>query len=257
VRAIDVRLLGPIEVSVAGSGIALRPQLRRLLALLTVSCRTPVTVSALVEGLWDDASRPREPEATLFTHVAKLRATLRDRDHSLIRRAQGAYWLDVDPLDVDAGRFESHLTAGRAHARSDRHTSAIERLRAALAEWRGPAFGDVRSTEFAFVEASRLEEQRAAAAEELGQSLLAEGYAADATELLHSYTAAYPFRESLWLVYLRSLVVQGRVAEARIRYAELGRVLRRELGVNPSPPLGAVFDALGTAGCHALVAARS
>ena len=65
---------------------------------------------------------------------------------------------------VDAGRFEAGLADGRDLLARD-PVAALDRLDAALGEWRGDAFAEFAETEWIRPEAVRLEELRLVAAE--------------------------------------------------------------------------------------------
>ena len=86
-----------------------------------------------------------------------------DGGATLVNRAPG-YVLEVADTAVDAGRFEAGLADGRDLLRRD-PVAALDRLDAALGEWRGDAFAEFAETEWIRPEAVRLEELRLVASE--------------------------------------------------------------------------------------------
>ena len=99
---LDLRLLGPLEVSGQGQRLTVGgPKPRALLAALALAPGSVVSVDQLIENLW-----PGEPPDTaahaLQVYVSQLRKTL--GTETIATRAPG-YVLDVDPVRVDVHRF--------------------------------------------------------------------------------------------------------------------------------------------------------
>src|SRR5919109_510691 len=146
----DVRVLGPIEVSVEGRPIALGGgKSRALLAMLALKAGSPVSTERLIDGLWGERP-PATASKLVQLYVSQLRMALAAGGDGaqIVTHARG-YELRVGPDDVDAWRFERLVADGAP--------------REALALWRGPALDDVAHHPFAAAEARRLEEQRLAA----------------------------------------------------------------------------------------------
>src|SRR5262249_32810250 len=80
----------------------------------------------------------------------------------LVTEAPG-YVLRIGGNDVDAVRFERHVSASRHALESGDIEAALECLDAALGLWRGDAFADFAYEPFAAMEIARLHEWRAAA----------------------------------------------------------------------------------------------
>jgi Bacterial transcriptional activator domain len=88
--------------------------------------------------------------------------------------------LPVAPADeLDFSRFERLCADGRRALAAGHHERAAARLRAALAEWRGPPLADVSFEPFAPPEVARLEDPRAAAVEDRVEAELAMGRGAE------------------------------------------------------------------------------
>ena len=83
--AVEVSVLGPVEVSLAGEPVDLgTPKQRALVAALALSRGWPVSVDTIVELLWEDAAPPGVT-ATLQAYVSQLRRVL-EPEHQHRRR---------------------------------------------------------------------------------------------------------------------------------------------------------------------------
>src|SRR5438552_19001196 len=99
---VEIRVLGPLEVTNAGADIQLGGRKQRtVLALLVAEVGKPVTVDALIDGVWGEEPTPGA-RSTLQTYVSNLRAAIGD----IIVRDDDGYRLATDPQHVDAVRFE-------------------------------------------------------------------------------------------------------------------------------------------------------
>jgi DNA-binding SARP family transcriptional activator len=88
----DLRVLGPVEVSLSGGPVALGGlRERQLLAVLVTHRRASLGVHALVEALWGEAA-PRTASASLQVAVSRLRKVL---GAAAIETASGGYRLLV------------------------------------------------------------------------------------------------------------------------------------------------------------------
>ena len=84
-------------------------------------------------------SRPGQARNTLQTYVSNLRKALGE---GLLEGGPPGYVLVVDPLDVDATRFDALVRDARKTLTIDPKV-AIDTLDDALSLWRGPALADV------------------------------------------------------------------------------------------------------------------
>ncbi|MEJ2853757.1 MULTISPECIES: ATP-binding protein [unclassified Saccharothrix] len=168
--------------------------------------------------------------------VSRLRRGLPD---GLIEFTGGGYRIAVDPDDVDAHRFDRLAREGRRLVGAGAHYAAVAVLREALALWRGPALVDLPEAE---AQVARLEETRLSAVEDLVEAELAT--TGTSVGRLRELVAAHPFRERLRGQLMRALHDDGRTAEALAQFDEVRRLLRDELGVDPSDELSAVHLAL-------------
>jgi class 3 adenylate cyclase len=148
--------------------------------------------------------------------------------------------LRVDPEQFDLTRFE-RLTA---EARGASPRERAEKLRAALALWRGPALEDLAFEPFARDEVGRLEEARLAALEQRVDADLELGSAGELVGELEQLVEQHPLRERFRAQLMIALYRAGRQAEALEAYQEARRVLMDELGLEPSEELRALQQAI-------------
>ena len=131
--------------------------------------------------------------------IATVRKVLAGDPEVAIETAGGGYRLLIPADQVDASRFERIVRESRG--RSD----AGDRLREALALWRGTALADVEGEAFAHPEALRLEALRLTALEERIDADLACKRHRELVPELESLVAAHPLCERLAGQLMRAL----------------------------------------------------
>ena len=215
----EIRLFGSLEVVVDGRAVPVAGQGERsLLAALACSAGRVVAVDRLVDDMWGD-DLPANPTNALQVRVSKLRRQLGGR----ITTEPAGYRLDVDPDQVDVRRFARLVSGGR--------------FGEALALHRGPPLAEFQGQEWARAEAARLDELYLSAVEEHVEKRLREGGDVGLVSELEALVAAHPLRERLRGQLMLALHRSGRSADALACYQEGRRLLRDELGLDPSEAL--------------------
>ncbi|MGH3078217.1 MAG: BTAD domain-containing putative transcriptional regulator, partial [Gaiellaceae bacterium] len=227
-----IRVLGPLEVLSDDSVVRLGgPKQRTVLALLAAEVGRSVSVDELIDGVWGD-----EPTAgarsTLQTYVSNLRAAIGD----VIVRDDGGYRLTADPRDVDAVEFERTVEETAALVEMQ-PAAAAQRLRAALALWRGHPYGDVPGCFALELEARRLEELRLRAVETRIEAELTLGRNAELVAELEVLCEEFATYERFRAQHMLALYRSGRQAEALRAYQKTRAHLAEELGLEPSAQL--------------------
>jgi predicted ATPase/DNA-binding SARP family transcriptional activator len=231
---LEFRLLGPIEVAHRRGFVQLGGRRQRaLLALLLLERGRAVSSHRLIDELWD-GNPPAGAAKTLRAYVSRLRSALGDTPVSA--RASG-YAVEVAPAQLDSWHFEELLKAGREGLARGAAGLAAERLRAALALWRGPALADVAETGSLAVEARRLDELRLGCFEEWAEAELLLGYHADVVADLERLVDEEPLRERLWRHLVIALYRCDRQADALAAYRRARTLLFDELGLEPTEEL--------------------
>ncbi|MGI5125523.1 BTAD domain-containing putative transcriptional regulator [Pseudonocardia sp. CA-107938] len=234
-------ILGPLAVTGDdGAPITVGgPRPRALLVLLAMAAGRTVGVDRIVDGQYGEHP-PAGAANAVQAHVSRLRRAL---GGDAVEFGPGGYRLAVDPDDVDVARFARLAADGRAALAAGRPADAARLLRAALALWRGDPLSDLPDSPATAAAVAGLAELRVGAAEDLAEAELAlpgEPSIAELRELV----AAHPLRERLRGLLVRALHAAGRQAEALAEYERVRRLLRAELGTDPSPELAAVHRAL-------------
>ena len=237
-------ILGPLEVrDDAGIPISVPgARERALLAVLVIHAGEMVSTDRLVDELWGEHQPARAVNA-LQAVVSRARRALGPRGADILRTRAPGYVLAIEPDEVDARGFERLLAEGRRLAERGA-PGAVARLEAALALWRGPALADFAYEDFAQPERARLEEARLAALEDRIEAKLAAGCHHELAGELEQLVTANPLRERLRGQLMVALYRSGRQAEALNVYQDARSLLRDELGLDPSPTLRQLEQAI-------------
>jgi DNA-binding SARP family transcriptional activator len=223
-------ILGPLEVRDGDTEVPLRGgQQRKLLAILLLHPGEAVPSDRLIDDLWH-GDPPETAGKALQGYVSSLRKQLGSEE---IETVGACYRLKVNPTHVDARCFEELLAEARPLDRGP----AAAKLGEALALWRGPALADFAYDDFAQHEIERLEELRSSAIERRINLGLAMGHHDDLVPELEALVHTYPLRERLRGHLMVALYRSGRQVEALAAYDDARRVLREELGLEPSEEL--------------------
>ncbi|GGX32205.1 AfsR/SARP family transcriptional regulator [Streptomyces lomondensis] len=242
-------LLGPVLVRRAGTVLDVGPPKRRgLLVRLLLEEGRVVSTDRLCEDLWPGRPLPRAV-VSLQADISRLRTVLeperpRHGKAGLLVRESNGYALRVPPEARDTVRFEREVArAGRLLA-GGRAAEARREVEYALSLWRGTALQDVRDYLFAVRPATQLEEARVAAEELHISTLLQDGEVRQAVSAAEALTERHPLREVAWGLLLCALYFTGRHADALARFQELRTHLSEDLGLQPSPVVSELQEAI-------------
>ncbi|KOU08986.1 AfsR family transcriptional regulator [Streptomyces sp. NRRL F-4707] len=249
---LKVQLLGPVRAWRHGREVVLGPPKQRaVFALLAGRANDVVSVDHIIDAVWG-ADIPQTAANGVHTYVAGLRRILepeRSRRESgdLLISAAGGYALQTDPEAVDATLFaRRHARARRARAEG-RLQDALDIAESALSLWHGDAHSGVPGP-FAAMERTRLQDLRLTAVEEWAADMLAADRPVEAVTVLLGAVAEEPLREKLRWLLMTALYLCGRQAHALEVYAETRRLLRHELGIDPSAELRTLHQQILTGG---------
>ena len=234
---LEFRLLGPLEVWHEDGPLTISGQRQRaLLAVLLLRANEVVASEALVSLLWGEEP-PRTVNAALQNAVGQLRRQL---GPSLILTKPPGYVLDIDREQLDLGRFERLVGEARALEPEPR----AQRLRGALALWRGGALADLAYEPWAQGEVHRLEDLRLTVLEDLFEAELELGNHTAVADRAEQLVREQPLRERARGQLMLALYGSGRQAEALQAYRDARRALVDELGVEPGPELQALYSSI-------------
>jgi DNA-binding SARP family transcriptional activator len=237
-------VLGPVAVwTETGTTVDIPGRkVRALLAGLLVHAGRLIPAERLIDDIWEGRPPPPSAHATLKAKVSQLRRALEDAEpggRDLVASGPAGYSLRVSPDALDARRF-AVLTA---QARAADPGTAAALFGEALELWRGPALADFADASFATGYIAQLSDQRVAVHEDAAELRLALGQHAGE---LAALVAEHPLRERLRGCAMRALYRAGRQAEALASYQDLRTRLADELGLDPSPELAALHQAILT-----------
>jgi predicted ATPase/class 3 adenylate cyclase len=222
----QVCVLGPVEVWDDGKRVgSLPPQACRLLAVLAVRPGQTVSTSRIAEYV----AGGRLDGSTVRTAVSRLRKVL----GSCVATEQSGYRLVLGDVGLDSIRFEQLLDAARTMGPQERrHT-----LSRALDLGRGEAFGEFGDEPWAQGVATRLDELRTLATEDLAETMIESGRFQQAVLLIEPQLARLPYRERPVGLLMRALAADGRVTEALRAFQRFRTQLREDVGVEPTSEL--------------------
>jgi DNA-binding SARP family transcriptional activator len=226
----DFRILGSLEAWDGERQLELGgPKRRAVLAVLLLHANEVVAVDRLVDQLWGEKA-PRNATAALHTHVSRLRKEL---GPEIVARRDWGYVLRAEQGELDLERFERLV----AEAENLPARERAEKLREALALWRGPALEDLAFEPALARDIARLDALHLTVLENRIDADLEAGGHAGLVGELEVLIAHHPLRERLRGQLILALYRSGRQAEALEAYRETRRVLAEELGLEPSPEL--------------------
>ena len=228
------RILGPLEVVERD---VVRPlggaKQRAVLAILLLHRGELLSGERLVDELWGERP-PATAGKTLQGYIYRLRKALGE---DVLRTRGRRYVLTVAPAQLDLDRFERLSGEGREALSAGDPAAAAERLRSALALWRGPPLADFAYEPFAQVEIARLEEVRLATLEDRIEADLKLCRHCQLVPELQALVREHPLRERLRGQLMLALYRSGRQAHALEVYRETRRVLIEQLGIEPGQEL--------------------
>lgn len=246
---LEIRTLGRFSLSYRESRIPIdmwaRKQAVELLKLLVVQAGRPVHRERLIEHFW-----PETPEeiawARLKVTVHSLRHELREAGcpEKLIETADCSYVLRTDKVWIDALAFDEMVRKARACQHAGKIGEAIQAYDAARQLYRGDFMeADLYADSYA-EERERLCELYLELLTSLAELRFRAGDFAAALQDCHAALAREPCRESVHRLLIRSLIGLDRPWNALEQFDRFRRVLRNELGVDPSPETEAIVAPL-------------
>ncbi len=261
----EFRVLGPVEARVDGQALDLGPPQQRLvLAVLLAEAGRVVRVETLIDRVWDQA--PEGARRTLHVHVSHIRRLLElsgtepsgtepsgtvpsgtelsgpaDRAPGRLLRRSGGYLLDVDPDQVDVGRFRRLVERARVPDRPD--PARIVLLQEALGLWRGEPLADLAGG-WATRTRTAWSQERLDAAIAWADAETRSGDPAAVIAPLTALVEEHPLVEAAVAALMRALAAAGRQAQALEQYAAARERLAGELGVDPGVELRQLHQAI-------------
>ena len=240
------RLLGPVELWVAGRPVDLGPAKRRtVLAALLVDAGRWVPAETLIDRVWGE-DPPAQVRGTLYAHIARIRRVLAETGPRLsgddtgrpevpspapeLVRGPAGYRLDVLPDLVDMHRFRSLVARARRAEGAD--AARLLALREAMGLWQGTPLAGLPGAWAARTRESWLHQYVDAVPGWADAELRVGGHLV-VVDALSVLVAEHPLVEPLAVALIRALDAAGRAPEALACYGALRKRLADELGTTP------------------------
>lgn len=233
----EIRVLGPLELEPPAP---LEPRDRIALSALVVHRNLSLTPDELADAIWGD-SLPATWSKQVQICIARLRKTL---GSELIATVAGGYRMDLNGHELDLLRFEELIGLGRGFAETGEPDRAVTSYTRALTLWRGHPLDDVYRWAPGHSEAGRLEELRRQVEEERLEAMLETGEHRQVAAEAEAMVAAEPLRERRWMILALAQYRSGRPSEALRTLLQARNELATETGVDPSPQLVELEDAI-------------
>lgn len=248
----EIKVLGTLNAEVNGMSIvptAGKP--RQILALLALYPGRVVPVPTLMEEIWG-TKLPQSSLTTLQTYILQLRRMLGTAmgpgapgtAKDVLATRYGGYLLQIPAESVDVYRYERLVAEGRQAFEDGEDERSATLLREALQLWDGPALVDVRVGPILEIEVMRLDQSRLVAQERRIDADLRLGRHVELIAELTHLIARHPQHEGLHSQAMLALYRSGRQAAALDVYRRLRQRLIDELGVEPSPQLQRMHQAM-------------
>jgi DNA-binding SARP family transcriptional activator len=246
----NVSVLGPLAATQGGVSIvpsAAKP--RALLALLAAYSGRVIPIDVIVAELWEN-SPPPSATTTIQTYILQLRRLIRACTgpyvdaKRVLRTEAGGYLLNQADGVFDAAEHERLAARGYEAIQAGDFREARNRLQSALDLWRGPAFVDVQTGGRLSAQATLLEESRRTVLERRVQADLQLGRHHELLGELAGLTAEHPTDERLHAHYMVALYRSDRRSQALNIFSGLRSALADELGLDPSPNITRLRQAI-------------
>jgi SARP family transcriptional regulator, regulator of embCAB operon len=239
-------ILGPLRLVDADRQIHISARrLQTILAVLLIRSDEMVTRDQLIAEIWGETP-PRRAAAAVHVYISQLRRFLccsARHQNSIVTRQPG-YVLRKGHDEFDFEEFLRLVGGGRQQMRRGAHGEAVAAFEHALALWRGPALGDLRTGPIVEGFATQLTESRLETQEMLNECRLALGRHREPVGPLYATVAQYPLREVFYRQLMVALYRSEQQADALRVYHVARKTLDDQLGLEPCRVLRRTHQAI-------------
>ncbi|MEV6923632.1 BTAD domain-containing putative transcriptional regulator [Dactylosporangium sp. NPDC051485] len=244
--AVQFRILGPVRVQRGTTDVDIGGRQQRLvLALLLARTGSVVSVTELVDAIWDE-DPPTSAVNVVHRYIGVLRRLIepglpvRATGRFLTREAAG-YQLRVTEDSLDLLRFRKLVAQAREATDPSR---AVRLYLDALSLWQGPCAAGLEPTSRTHPTFVAMEAERSHTVRDAADIALRAGQVRMVIPALRQATGQDPLDEALQARLVLALAADGRQAEAFDLFGDLRRRLRDELGISPGQELLDAYDRL-------------
>ncbi|MFF5288896.1 AAA family ATPase [Paractinoplanes globisporus] len=238
--AVEFRILGPVRALHGPADVELGGRQQRLvLALLLARAGSVVSVTELIDTIWDEEP-PTSAINVVHRYIGALRRLVepdlpvRTTGRYLIRQAAG-YQLRVTEDTLDLLRF-------RALVARARQAGDPRLFLDALALWQGPCAAGLEPTSRTHPAFVAIAAEYSQAVRDAADTALRTGQVRLIMPALRQAAGQDPLDEALQARLLVALAAEGRQAEAVDLFRDVQRRLRDELGISPGAELLEAYE---------------
>ncbi|MBD0736087.1 hypothetical protein BGM09_23500 [Streptomyces sp. CBMA29] len=214
------------------------PREQRVLALLLLEANRTVSLSHLVDALWDETP-PATAGKQIRNAVSRLRSALvagPGETGDITAVGDAGYRMAVSEGALDSAEFDRQVAAAESARVAGDLAECAELLGAALELWHGPALAGL-SGRVIEARAAAWNERRLAVQETYTDHQLALGRHTEVVASLSAIVAEYPLREKPVSQLMLALHRGGRQSEALAAFHGLRTRLADEMGLDVPPAL--------------------
>ena len=238
---VRIELLGALRVKVDETEVVIHaPKERALLAVLALAPGNTLRTQDLIDGIWGE-DPPLSARKAVQNYISALRRLL---PIGVIETEPDGYRLALPADTIDVGVFERLVAEARLASTSGDNQRAVACLRDARRLWRGPPLVELSDHLDGVTQVTRLAEIYHASEEDLAEARLAIGDHQNLVPELEAAVVSEPLRERRWALLMLALYRSGRQAHALRAYQRLRKELGDRLGIEPSPELVALEEAM-------------
>jgi DNA-binding SARP family transcriptional activator len=234
-----IRTLGRTVVESAEGPIAgawLEQRTGQLLKYLVATRHRAVAVDEIGESVWSGAQYAVGSSVRYYIHAVrrKLEPQRGAREPSaFIVVGSGTYRLNPANVEVDADRFELHVTAGLRDIEQDPEAAGAE-IERGLAIYGGDFLADLPYAEWAMPERHRLHDLACLGLRQLAEVRMDLAQLDSAAASLERLAGMQPYDEDVHRRLMELDIMRGRRSHAVRRYESLRSRLRRTFGHDPN-----------------------
>jgi DNA-binding SARP family transcriptional activator/predicted Zn-dependent peptidase len=239
-------LLGPVTVQPDAASAPVRIEQRMpeiLLAALLLNAGKTVPTVKLTTALWG-YDPPPSAASSLYNHVGRLRRLLGSEGGGRIRTASVGYVIDVESDELDTAEFVALCAEATRMREACAWAGASESFAAALSLWRGEPAEGVSGLDEWEARVQELREMHLQALDARIDSDLRLGRHRQTTAELQALALEHPLHESFHMQLMLALYRGGRQTDALNAYQKLRHSLSHDLGIDPSPAVQRIHEAI-------------
>ncbi|WP_041939444.1 MULTISPECIES: AfsR/SARP family transcriptional regulator [Frankia] len=243
-EATRYELLGPLQIRNEKPVRISAPKVEILLAALLIRANRPVSAEELISEIWGD-DRPSRVRAGLHVYISQLRKIcIGPEGHgAVITTHAHGYVLRVDDSLTDVHDLQQLHARGRAD-QADQPERAFVSFTAAAALFRGPVLAGIRDGDIVSTFIRWAEEMRLECLESIARCSLRTGRHRELVCDLTNWIDEHPFHEAFRELLMLALHLSGRRAEALREFQCARRLMREELGLEPSETMRQLQNAI-------------